>query len=205
MKVKFCTKLIDDEIDKHSITSFYYRGYKYGGSRPGRQQSRLSNFSWIGEHKHGIPSPINENIGEIINNCYAYDNQASESYKAGNLKTKLQRTLPKVPTLASKLRDDFLRKQRMEFNDKEKDSTKPMWKLRQFLGVGASEDISDSIKNIKKNAKSKNLSTIENDVLPKINESPAEVKETFEKVDKKIKDKLLSDYFTQKRELSSRR
>ena len=47
----------------------------YGGSRLGRQESRLSNYSWIRGNKHGIPSPTNDNIGEIINHIYAYDNQ----------------------------------------------------------------------------------------------------------------------------------
>ena len=110
-----------------------------------------------------------------------------------------------MPTLASKLRDDYLRKQRIDYSNSLKDNSKPMWKLRQFLGVGASEDISESIKNIKKKVRSKNLSTIDHDTLPKIAEVTPGSSKPYEKVDKKIKDKLLSDYFTQKRELSSRR
>lgn len=117
----------------------------------------------------------------------------------------MMKKLPKVPTLASKLRDDYLRKKRIEKDEKANEGSKPMWKLRQFLGVGASEDISESIKNIKKNAINKTQSVIDKEVLPKIKENPAETRESYEKVDKKIKDKLLSDYFTQKRELSSRR
>ena len=57
--------------------------------------------------------------------------------------------LPNVPTKASKLRDDFIRDKRIEDENHKNNDSKPEWKLRQFLGIEASENISESIKNIK--------------------------------------------------------
>lgn len=55
-----------------------------------------------------------------------------------------------MPTKASKLRDEHVKQQKEQMLDDQKNQFKPQWKLRQFLGVGPSEDIAESIKRIKK-------------------------------------------------------
>lgn len=75
-----------DELDKQSVSSFYYKGYKYGASRLGRQSSRLSNYSWIASQKHGIPSPQKQNINDIMNHSFVYENLKNQGFKNKILK-----------------------------------------------------------------------------------------------------------------------
>ena len=51
----------------------------------------------------------------------------------------------------------------------------------------------------------KHHSTIDNESLPHIKDNTNDNKAQFEKIDKKEKDRLLSDYYSQKRELNSRK
>lgn len=62
----------------------------------------------------------------------------------------LKKLLPKVPTKASKLRDEHLKNYRDQLENSRKEEAKPEWKLRQFLGIGPSDDIAETIKRIKK-------------------------------------------------------
>lgn len=143
-------KLAYNDIDQISVSSFYYKGYKYGGSRLGRQSSRMSNYSWISMQKHGIPSPANDNMNEIMHHSYIYDNlKAREMYKGHMPTKKIVKVVPNIPTKASKLRDDFMKQQRMELSESKLKENEPLWKLRQFKGIGPSENIVESMKQIK--------------------------------------------------------
>ena len=204
--IKLFTFIAYDEIDKLSVSSFYYKGYKYGGSRLGRQSSRLSNYSWINTQKHGIASPAKEDINEIMHHSYMYDNQKAQAMYANHQALrKISKVLPKVPTKASKLRDEHLKNEREKLANSFKNDSKPQWKLRQFLGIGPSEGIVQSIKMLKKRQnKPQGVHNFEPEALPDISDQ-ANNDYVHEKVDKKLKDKLLSDYFSEKRQMSSKR
>jgi hypothetical protein len=66
----FQSHLDANKLDQLSVSSFYYKGYKYGGSRLGHQESRLSKYSWISEKPYGIPSPETQKIDGLINHSY---------------------------------------------------------------------------------------------------------------------------------------
>jgi hypothetical protein len=156
-RVTFSCDYLDlDDLDKLSVSSFFYKGYKYGGSRLGRQSSRLSNYSWITSQKHGIPSPEKHDFSEIINHGYVFDNLRNKALHKSIIFDNLigsirhQKVLPKFTTKASKLRDEFLKNYRLKMNNSVNEGHKDEWKLRQFLGIGPSEDILGSIRRIKK-------------------------------------------------------
>ena len=182
----------------------------------------MSSYSWISKQKHGIPSPENDDINKIMNHKYMYEHAANtqnEIKKQKELK-KITKVLPKMPTKASKLRDDYLKNIRNEISNQINDEHKAEWKLRQFLGVGPSEDIVKSIKHVRrrqnksiipKMPENPHMNTTQGQELPNIDEKKSEGVEKqsqgsqYSRIDKKAKDKLLSEYFSEKRSMSSRR
>jgi len=155
-------------------------------------------------------SPQKQDFTEILNHNYVYDKFKHRALHKSKLNIKSvdmmkQKGLPKVPTKASKLRDEHLKKFRDQLENSGYDQHKPEWKLKQFKGVGPSDNILESLRQ-KKNGKCffVNKSDLpDSNNLPEIKDVQAE--NAYEKVDKKDKDKMMAEYYMQKRELSSKR
>ena len=118
----------------------------------GQQSSVLSEYSWINSDKHGIKYPENsQNITEILAQKFMYDNLKNNPYKNRmKEKAKVPKTLPKFPTKASKLRDDYLKNYICSRDATKEEQPKVEWKLRQFLGIGPHEDIAESLRRAKR-------------------------------------------------------
>lgn len=138
-------------IDGLSVSSFNYKGYKYGASRLGRQSSRLSNYSWIESQKHGIVSPDKQDFGQIFTHSFVYDNLNNNPITK---RMNVKKVLPKVGTKASKLRDDFIKNYKAQIEMTRDEPSKNQWKMRQFLEIGPHDDIAESIKRNRKLCKS---------------------------------------------------
>ncbi|CAI2387718.1 unnamed protein product [Moneuplotes crassus] len=191
--------LHDDDL---SVASFYYKGYRYGASRIGRKSSRLSNYSWIDNQKHGIPSKETDDINGVMNHSYVYDNLNNEIKEKVKRQNEIKKPLCKAPTKASKLRDDYLKTCKEKLENSHNDQPKVEWKIRKFLSIGPHEDIANSIRRLKKLSPNRVLNNSSN--LPFVNNQELSAA-PLNQDDKKEKERLLNDYYIKKREMSSKR
>lgn len=147
-------------------------------------------------------------MNEIMHHEFLYEQMNQPNVFKHKVLKKISKVLPKMPTKASKLRDTYLKQTRDDVAHAVMNDNKNEWKLRQFLGVGASEDIVKSIKLIRKRQNKSVIPAIQpytnNDTLPKL-QDPAPEGQKLERIDKKVKDRLLNDYFSEKRSMSSKR